>query len=82
LTAASCPKKDFYTPPTQKNVQQTFVMHTQNSESFVLRTQKSAPKAGPKVGKKGSKKCGKKVAKNAARKVAKKFVPEPVLLLS
>ncbi len=32
LTAASCPKRDFYTPtppptPTPKNVQQTFVFH-------------------------------------------------------
>jgi len=79
LTAASCPKKNFYTPPPPKNVQQTFVLHTQNSTTFVLPTQKSTPKSRPKkVGKKGGKKGGKK----AARKAAKKFIPEPVLLLS
>jgi len=43
-------------PPKKKNMQQT----------FVLRTQKSAPKSrSKKVGKKGSKKVGKKHAKKA-----------------
>ncbi len=68
----SCPKKDFYTPPPKKkNVQQTFVLHTQNGATFVLRTQKSVPKSRPKKG-----------GKKAAKKAAKKFIPEPVLLLS
>jgi len=45
LTAASCPKKDFYTPtPPPKNVQQTFVLRTQNVR------QKAGPK---KLAKKG-----------------------------
>jgi hypothetical protein len=64
LTAARFPKKDFYTPPTYphpKNVQQTFVLHTQNSVTFVLRTQKSPPKSRPKKG-------GKKAAIKAAKK--------------
>jgi len=79
LTAASCPKKDFYTPPPKKKVQQTFVLHTRKSTTFVLHTQKSRPKkVGIKVGKKGSKKGGKK----PARRLAQKFIPEPVLLLS
>jgi len=69
LTAASCPKKD--SPPQKKNVQQTFVLHTQNSVTFLLRTQKSTPKSRPK---KDSNKGGKKAAR--------KFIPEPVLLLS
>jgi len=59
LTAASCPKKDFYKPPPQKkkNVQQTFVLHTQNSATLVLHTQKSVTKSRPKkVNKKGTKK--------------------------
>jgi len=56
---------------TPKKWHQTFVLHTQNSMSFVLRTQKSEPKSRPK-----------KVGKKAARKVGKKFIPEPVLLLS
>jgi len=89
LTAACCPKRDFYTHththPPQKQ-QQTFVLHTQNSVSFVLRTQKSRPKSRPKSqqkgGKKAAKKSAKKVAKKAARKMGKKFIPEPVLLLS
>ncbi len=72
MTAASCPKKDFYTPPpppgTPKNVQQTFVLHTQNSATFVLHTQKSRPKKG---GKKVAKKPSKKVARKAAKKLAK-----------
>jgi len=71
LTAASCPKKDFYTHTPKKNVQHTFVLHTQTRASFVLHTQKSAKKAGPK-----------KPAKKTTKKVAKKFIPEPVLLLS
>jgi len=62
LTAASCPKKDFYTP-TPKNMQQTFVLHTQNSMSFVLRTQKSAKKQAQKSWQKGGKKANKKAAK-------------------
>jgi len=72
LTAASFPKKDFYTPPTKKkNLQQTFVLHTQNSTLFVLRTQKSA--------KKQAQKSWKKAAKKAAQKAAKMFISEPVL---
>jgi hypothetical protein len=78
LTAACCPKRDFYInppSPTPKKWQQTFVLHTQNSASFVLRTQKSAPSSKPKKltkrqqkrlqkgGKKGGKKCGKKGGK-------------------
>jgi len=51
-------------------MQQTFVLHTQNSATFVLRTQKSTPKSRPKnlakrqqkSGKKGGKKVGKKHA--------------------
>jgi len=51
LTAASCPKKDFYTPE----------LHTQYSASFVLHTQKSTPKSRPKkVGKKVAKKVARK----------------------
>jgi len=67
LTAASCPKKDFYTPPppkkkqNKKNMQQTFVLHTQNSTSFVLSTQKSVHKSRQK-------KSAKKVAKKAAKR--------------
>jgi len=55
LTAASCPKKDFDPPPKKtkkKNMQQTFVPHTQNSATFVLSTQKSVPKRQQKGGKK------------------------------
>jgi len=76
LTAASCPRKDFYThtPTPPKNLQQTFVLHTQNSTTFVLLTQKSVPKSRPE-------KVGKKAATKAAIKAAKKFIPEPVLLL-
>jgi len=49
LTAASCPKKDFYTP---------------NRATFVLRTQISRPKkVGKKGGKKGGKVSSKKAAK-------------------
>jgi len=84
LTAACCPKRDFYThtPPPKKR-HQTFVLHTQNSTSFVLCTQKSGPKSRhKKVGKKAAKKVAKKAAKTAARKVGKKFIPKPVLLLS
>ncbi len=58
LTAASCPKKDFYTPPLQKSATD-FCTVTQNSTTFVLPTQKSTQKrAGPK-----------KLAKKAAKKV-------------
>jgi len=79
LTAA------FYTH-THKKWHQTFALHTQNSTSFVLRTQKSRQK---KVGKKEGKKATKKVVKRwqkmwkkiVARKVGKQFIPEPVLLL-
>jgi len=81
LTAACCSKRDFLThtpphptPPPKKR-QQTFVLHTQNSSFFELRTQKSTPKSRPQKG-------YKKAAKHAARKVGKKFIPEPVLLLS
>jgi len=51
----------------------TFVLHTQNSTSFVLRTQKSGPKSRPKkcAKKKASKKAAKNAAKNAARNVGK-----------
>ena len=77
LTAASCPKKDFYAPPPQKNVQQTFILHTQNSTSFVLRTQKSAKKQAQKSQQKrrqkGSKKAAKKTTKKASKKVAKRW---------
>jgi hypothetical protein len=65
LTAASCPKKYFYTPPPppkknkKKNTQQTFVLQTQNSVSFVLHTQKSTQKSWQKGGKKGVKKLEK-----------------------
>jgi len=61
LTAASCPKKDFYTPPHP---------HPQKrATTFVLRTQKRVPKSKPKKGgkkaakrrQKGGKKGGKKV---------------------
>jgi len=55
-------------------LQQTFVLHTQNSTTFVLLTQKSVPKSRPE-------KVGKKAATKAAIKAAKKFIPEPVLLL-
>jgi len=78
LTAASYPKKDFYTPshpnpPPPKNVQQTLGLHTQNSVSFVLRTQKSIPKSRPKkVSKKMAKRHKKKAARKAAKKVARK----------
>jgi len=41
-------------------MQQTFVLHTQNRVTFVLRTQKSAQKRWQKGGKKGGKKSGKK----------------------
>jgi len=64
LTAACCPThtNTLPTPTTTfipEKQQQTFVLHTQkNSASFVLRTQKSAPKSRPK---KGGKKGGKKV---------------------
>jgi len=44
-------------PHPPKNVQQTFVLHAQNSATFVLRTQKSAPKSRPKKG--GKKTCQK-----------------------
>jgi len=48
-------------------MQQTFVLHTQKSMSFVLRTEKSTQKAGKKswlkVGKEDSKKGIKKVGK-------------------
>ncbi len=44
------------TLPTPKNLQQTFVLHTQNSASFVLSTQKSVPKSR-------SKKAARKAAK-------------------
>ncbi len=75
MTAASCPKKDFYTPLPPKNVQQTFVLRTQKS------VQKSRPKkVGKKVGKKaakrwqkGGKKGGKKAAKKAVKKDAKRW---------
>jgi len=79
LTAASCPKKDFYTspPPKKKKVQQTFVLHTQNSACFVLRTQKSAPKkqaqkSWQKRLQKGCKKGGKKGSKKSGKKGGKK----------
>jgi hypothetical protein len=49
LTAVCCPKRDFYTHLPPRKRQQTFVLHTQNSMSFVLRTQKIRP---IKVGKK------------------------------
>jgi len=62
-------------------MQHTFVLHTQNSVSFVLRTQKARQKkqaqkswqkggkrGGKKGGKKGSKKGGKKAAKNIPKK--------------
>jgi len=78
LTAASCPKKDFYPPPPPppKNMQQTFVLHTENSTTFVLRIQKSVTKSRPKKfgkgrkkrWKKGNKKSGKKLAKNTPKK--------------
>ncbi len=57
-------------PP--KKMRQTFVLHTQNSTSFVLRTQKRPPK------KSRTKKDGKK----AHKKNFLKHVPELVLLLS
>jgi len=100
LTAASCPKKDFYTPPftpipPQKNLQQTFVLQTQKSATFVLHTQKSAQKSRPKKGgkkgiKKGSKKAAKKhtaiytthILNNHQKKIFLKHISEPVLLLS
>jgi len=78
LTATSCPKKDFYPPPHQ-----TFVLHTQNSATFVLRTQKSVPKSRPKkVGKKRQQKRQQKRWQKVAKKQQKKFIPEPVLLLA
>jgi hypothetical protein len=50
-------------------MQQTFVLHTENSASFVLPTQKSASKSrSKKVGKKSSKKSSKKVGKKHAKK--------------
>jgi len=56
-------------------MQQTCVLHTQNSMTFLYCLLKKAPqKAGSKRRQKGSKK--------AAIKVAQKFIPEPVLLLS
>jgi len=71
-------------------MQHTFVLHTQNSASFVLRTQKSSSK---KVGKKGSKKLAKNTPKKhtaiytthiliTRKKNFLKQIPEPVLLLS
>ncbi len=63
LTAASCPKKDFYTPtPPPRNVQHT----------FLLRTQKSVPKSRPK--KVGKKRHQKRLQKKAAKKAAKKDI--------
>jgi len=72
LTAASCPKKDFYTPPPPKNLQQTFVLQTQNSVTFVLRTQKSVQKTGPKKLAKRWQKGGKKSFEKGGKKVVKK----------
>jgi hypothetical protein len=67
-------------------VQQAFVLHTQNSTTFVLPTQKSAPKSRPikvckKTAKKVAKKRRQKGGKKGARKAAQNFIPEPVLLL-
>jgi len=54
-------------------MQQTLVLHTQNSATFVLCTQKNAPKSRPKKRwQKGGKKAAKKVARKAAKKHAKK----------
>jgi hypothetical protein len=52
-------------------VQQTFVLHTQNSMTFVLRTQKRVPKK--QTQKRRQKKVVRKVAKKVARKAAKKL---------
>jgi hypothetical protein len=53
-------------------VQQTFVLHTQNSTAFVLHTQKSAKKQAQKsrkkVGKKDNKKGGKRHQKRQHKK--------------
>ncbi len=50
--------RETFTPPAlpPKKQHQTFVLHTQNSMSFVLRTQKKRPKKAAKGDKKGGKK--------------------------
>jgi len=53
-------------------MQQTFVLHTQNSTTFVLLTQKRAQKSRPKkvgikVGKKGGKKAAKRRQKSSKK---------------
>jgi len=52
-------------------VQQTFVLRTQNSRSFVLGTQKALKSRPQKVGKKSEKRL-EKVSKKAAKKTAKR----------
>jgi len=77
-------RKTFTLPtptPPPKNMQQTFVLHTQNSVSFVLHTQKQrAKKQAQKSWQKGYKKGGKKAAKKrqkSGKKVGKKMPKKP-----
>ncbi len=92
LTAASCPNKDFYTPPPQikKNLCNRLLYCILKIARHLYCILKKVLKSRPKkVGKKLEKrqqkrwqKGIKRVGKNAAKKVGKKFIPEPVLLLS
>jgi len=73
LTAACCPKRDFYThtPSPPKKRQQTFVLHAQKIARLLYcllnkARQKSRPK---KSGENGGKKVGKKCCKKGGEKV-------------
>ncbi len=77
LTAASCPKKDFYTPPPpppKKTCNRLLFCILKIARLLYCILKKVRQKAGPKR--------RQKRRQISNRKVAKKFIPEPVLLLS
>jgi len=79
LTAASCPKKDFYNPTPHPPKTCNRLLYCKIEPLLYCVLKKACQKAGPKRQKKGGKTGG---GKKAAKKAAKKFIPEPVLLKS
>jgi len=83
LTAACCPKRDFYTPSPPHPLKTATDFCTAYLKEHVFCTAYSKKHTRKQAQKSRQKKViQKNAAKNAARKVGKKFIPELVLLLS
>jgi len=82
FTATSSPKKDFYTPPPPKNVQQTLYCRLKIARLLYCILKKAPKSRHKKVGKKAEKKAAKRRQKRSAKKAARKAEKSLFLNLS